>query len=156
MAFKLSKRSLKRLEGVHPQLVDTVKIALSKYAIYDFGVTCGVRDMATQKKLMASGASKTLRSKHLIQDDGYSHAVDLVCYDDGVRWEMPYYISTAEAMRSAAREVGLALTWGACWHVKDYCAAEDDCDDLMDDYIALRRSQNRSAFLDGPHWQARF
>jgi peptidoglycan L-alanyl-D-glutamate endopeptidase CwlK len=112
--------------------------------------------MATQKKLMASGASKTLRSKHLIQDDGYSHAVDLVCYDGGVRWEMPYYISTAEAMRSAAREVGLSLTWGACWHVKDYCASEDDCDDLMVDYINLRGSQNRSAFLDGPHWQARF
>jgi len=156
MSYKLSKRSLKRLDGVHPQLVETVKIALGKYAVYDFGVTCGVRDLKTQKKLLKSGASKTLKSKHLVQSDGYSHAVDLVAYDGSVRWEMPYYIATAEAMRDAAQEVGLAMTWGACWHVKDYCAVEEDCDDLMDDYIALRRSQSRKAFLDGPHWQARF
>jgi peptidoglycan L-alanyl-D-glutamate endopeptidase CwlK len=50
MAFKLSKRSLNRLDGVHPKLVETVRIALGKYAVYDFGVTCGVRSLATQKK----------------------------------------------------------------------------------------------------------
>jgi peptidoglycan L-alanyl-D-glutamate endopeptidase CwlK len=153
MAFKLSKRSTSNLEGVHPKLARTVFLALTVYAVHDFGVTCGVRDLATQKRLLSSGATQTLRSKHLIQEDGYSHAVDLVCYDGGVRWEMPYYVQTAEAMRMAARQVGLGLTWGACWSAGDYCESDDDCQDMMEDYITLRRQAGRNPFLDGPHWQ---
>ena len=82
MAFNLSKRSLERLEGVHPKLVETVKKAI-EYTEVDFGCIYGVRDLATQEKLFKSGKSQTMKSKHLIQDDGYSHAVDLMAYDSG-------------------------------------------------------------------------
>ncbi len=50
MAFKLSNRSLRKLEGVHPLLVDTVKEAI-KVSLVDFGVIYGVRDLAEQKRL---------------------------------------------------------------------------------------------------------
>jgi len=42
MSFKLSARSLNNLGGVHPKLVDTVKIAIEKTRT-DFGVSQGVR-----------------------------------------------------------------------------------------------------------------
>ena len=50
MAFKLSGRSLGKLEGVHPDLVETVKEAI-KVSLEDFGVIYGVRSLAEQQKL---------------------------------------------------------------------------------------------------------
>ena len=47
MSFKFSKRSLDRLKGVHPKLVEVCKMAI-KTSDVDFGVTCGLRDMETQ------------------------------------------------------------------------------------------------------------
>ena len=48
MAFKLSQRSLDKLDGVHPKLVEVVKKAI-EYTDVDFGVIYGVRDLETQK-----------------------------------------------------------------------------------------------------------
>ena len=80
MSFKLSSRSLRKLEGVHPDMVDTVQKAIERTKI-DFGVTYGVRSVEEQQRLFDMGRSQTLKSKHLIQDSGFSHAVDLVAYD---------------------------------------------------------------------------
>ena len=44
MTFKLSNRSLGKLEGVYPDLVATVKRAIEITEV-DFGVTAGVRDL---------------------------------------------------------------------------------------------------------------
>ena len=77
MSFKLSQRSLDKLEGVHPDMVEVVKTAIGLTDV-DFGVTYGVRTVQEQQKLYDSGRSQTMKSKHLIQDSGYSHAVDVV------------------------------------------------------------------------------
>ena len=45
MTFKLSVRSLNKLEGVHPTMVDTVKRAIELSKV-DFGVIYGVRSLA--------------------------------------------------------------------------------------------------------------
>ena len=50
MTFKLSKRSLSRLEGVNPDLVRVVHRAIQITPV-DFGVTCGVRTLEEQKSL---------------------------------------------------------------------------------------------------------
>ena len=52
--FKLSSRSLEKLEGVNPLLVDTVKEAI-KLSSVDFGVIYGVRSLAEQEKLYKAG-----------------------------------------------------------------------------------------------------
>ena len=52
MTFKLSNRSLGKLEGVYPDLVATVKRAIEITEV-DFGVTAGVRDLETQKACSA-------------------------------------------------------------------------------------------------------
>ena len=157
MTFRLSNRSLSRLEGVHPDLVDIVKLAITKSAC-DFGVSCGVRDMETQKRLVKEGRSQTHRSKHLLQDDGFSHAVDLIAYDGAgdICWEHSQYVKVADAMIESAKELGnkIKLGWGNCWHIDNICDHEGNSEDMMDEYIHLRKNvQKRKYFLDAPHFQ---
>jgi peptidoglycan L-alanyl-D-glutamate endopeptidase CwlK len=153
MAFKLSNRSLKKLEGVHPDMVATVKRAIELTTV-DFGVTYGVRTLEEQKKLYASGRSQTMKSRHLVQGDGYSHAVDLVAYDGSdVVWEINVYDNIADAMAEAANEVGCKIKWGAAWSVGNIAEYVGTMEDAMNEYIDLRRSENRRPFIDGPHFE---
>ena len=79
MAFKLSGRSLNKLEGVNPLLVNTVKRAIEVSSV-DFGVIYGVRSLAEQKKLYKAGRSQTMKSRHLIQQDGTSYSFKVSPY----------------------------------------------------------------------------
>ena len=153
MTFKLSQRSLDKLEGVHPQLKAVVKKAIN-YTNVDFGVTNGVRDSAEQERLYASGRSQTMNSKHLIQDDGYCHAVDVVAYDgSNVVWEINVYDDICDAFKKAAQEVGVSIKWGAAWSEGDIRTYDGTAEDAMNAYIDLRRSQSRRPFIDGPHFE---
>jgi peptidoglycan LD-endopeptidase CwlK len=153
MAFKLSSRSLGKLEGVHPDMVNTVKRAIELTKV-DFGVTYGVRTLEEQEKLYKAGRSQTMKSKHLIQDSGYSHAVDLVAYDgSNVVWELNVYDDICDAMAEAAKEVGAAIKWGAAWSEGDIRSYEGTAEDAMNAYVDLRRSQGRRPFIDGPHFE---
>lgn len=106
----LSPRSEKALAGVHPDLVRVVRRAAEITAI-DFIVTEGLRSQARQKQLVAAGASKTMKSRHLT-----GHAVDLAALVAGkVRWDWPLYAKLAEAMKRAAAELGVPLEWGGDW-----------------------------------------
>ena len=107
--FKLSSRSLEKLEGVNPLLVDTVKEAI-KLSSVDFGVIYGVRSLAEQEKLYKAGRSQTMKSRHLIQGDGTSHAVDLMAYDgSNPSWDIVMYDDIADAMKAAAKETGAKI-----------------------------------------------
>jgi len=153
MTFKLSQRSLDKLDGVHPDLVAVVKRAIEITDV-DFGVTYGVRTVEEQEKLVASGRSQTMKSKHLIQDTGYSHAVDLVAYDGSdVVWEINVYDNICDAMARAADELEVPVKWGAAWSEGDIRFYEDTAEDAMNAYIDLRRSQGRRPFIDGPHFE---
>lgn len=153
MAFKLSKRSLDRLEGVHPDLVAVVKRAIELTDV-DFGVTCGLRTIEEQEKLVEAGKSQTMNSKHLPQDDGYSHAVDLVAYvGSDVAWELNLYDNIAAAMMSGAIENELPLKWGAAWSEGDMRFYGCSPENAMNTYIDLRRSEGRRPFIDGPHFE---
>lgn len=110
MTFILGATSLKRLEGVHPDLVRVVKRAI-KITDTDFTVLEGVRTLAKQREYVAAGASKTMNSRHLT-----GHAVDLGALVGGkVRWDWPLYHKIAKAMKQAAKELGIPLTWGGDW-----------------------------------------
>ena len=110
MTYKLSKRSLSRLEGVHKDLVQVVKLAIELTEV-DFGVTEGVRTIERQRELFAKGASKTMNSRHLT-----GHAVDLVAYvGSEARWDWPLYHKIADAMKRAANSLGVPIVWGGDW-----------------------------------------
>ena len=148
MAFKLSQRSLDRLEGVKPELVEVVKRAIELTKI-DFGVIEGLRSEERQKELVAKGASKTMRSKHLI-----GNAVDLMAYLDGKAcWEIPVYEPIADAMKQSAIECGVPIRWGGAWSVSNLEDWDGNAGEAMDSYIDLRRSQGKKIFLDCPHFE---
>jgi peptidoglycan L-alanyl-D-glutamate endopeptidase CwlK len=110
MTYELSKRSKDRLSGVHPDLVRVVEKAISISDI-DFTVLEGVRSIARQEQLVKSGASQTMRSRHIT-----GHAIDLGAYVAGqVRWDWPLYHKLAATMKKAAEECNVPIEWGGDW-----------------------------------------
>ena len=131
--YKLSERSLQRLQGVHPNLVKVVKRAI-EISKQDFTVLEGVR---TKKQCMINyGKGRTIAqcvakgvpaqyanpnaakvtwlnnpfaSKHVS-----GKAVDLVPYP--VDWDdLKKFDTIAQAMLQAAKELGVPVRWGADW-----------------------------------------
>tara|TARA_B100001093_G_scaffold499251_1_gene548314 strand:- start:837 stop:1289 length:453 start_codon:yes stop_codon:yes gene_type:complete len=148
MGFKLSERSLSKLEGVDDTLVEVVKEAINLTKV-DFGVTFGMRTLEEQQKLYDSGRSQTMKSKHL---DG--RAVDLVAYfGSDISWELNVYDDICDAMAEAARRHRLAVKWGAAWSEGDIRIYTGTAEDAMNAYVDLRRSQGRRPFIDAPHFE---
>ena len=121
--------NLKRLNGVHPDLITIMNLIGQKH---DIAILEGVRTPERQKKLVARGSSKTMNSKHIIQSDGFAHAVDVTPFfdtdgdgDSEVSWAWPDYYPLAHAIKMKAKELGIVLQWGGDW----------------------------KTFKDGPHWQ---
>lgn len=111
--YKLSQRSKERLVGVDPRLVALIHEALH---YVDFSVIEGLRSEETQKTYLATGVSKTLKSKHL---EGL--AVDLYPWpcpktrdgmidSDSNAWNiLAFYLGYC------AGKLGLNITWGGTW-----------------------------------------
>ena len=146
--FKLSQRSIERLDGVDDRLVDVVCRAIEITTV-DFGVTEGLRTVETQRQYVATGKSQTMDSKHLT-----GHAVDLVAYINGqVAWELNLYDNIADAMKQAAIEKNVAIKWGAAWNVPDIRLWRGTMEEAMVYYIDTRRKVNKRPFIDGPHFE---
>jgi peptidoglycan L-alanyl-D-glutamate endopeptidase CwlK len=109
----LSERSLKNLDGVHEDLVRVVKRAdeLATEAGLAFTITEGVRTLARQRQLVASGASSTMNSRHLTGD-----AFDFVpLVGNEPNWKWPAFWPLVEVFEKAAKELGVAIECGARW-----------------------------------------
>jgi len=150
MTYKLGNRSNERLEGVDASLQAVVRTAIG-ISEQDFSVICGLRTRQEQEALVAKGASQTMKSKHL---GGY--AVDLMAYIDGGRWELNLYDEIADAMKTAARDCGVKLRWGAAWTIDDLGSWGGTAENAMNSYIDIRRSQGRRPFIDAPHFEVVF
>lgn len=110
MTFKLGPRSIARLRGVHPDLVKVVERAIGLTSV-DFTVLEGLRSMDRQRVLVASGASQTLKSRHLT-----GHAVDLGAWvDEQIDWSWPLYSKIADAMMLAGSQLNVPIEWGGNW-----------------------------------------
>lgn len=106
----LAPRSLKCLEGVHPDLVRVVKRADELGA--RFHVTCGLRTEDQQRALVKAGKSRTMKSRHLT-----GHAVDFVVAEPGggVSYEHGDMAACADIFKQAANELGVKIEWGGDW-----------------------------------------
>lgn len=108
--YKLSKRSLDRLQGVHPDLVKVVQLAITRTPI-DFAITEGLRTVERQKELVAKGASKTMNSRHIT-----GHAIDFACFvGKEVRWDWNLYNQVGPVFEDCAKELGIPIVWGGRW-----------------------------------------
>jgi len=129
--FNLSDRSRRTLEGVHPDLIKVVHRAIQITEV-DFLVGEGVRSLATQRRYVRQGKSRTMNSRHLVVN-GYSHAVDLWMWvDGGISWDTSKaesfyevshdddyhnYQEIGTSMLMAGEELGIPIRWGADWDV---------------------------------------
>ena len=152
MAYVLGQKSLDKLRGVHPRLVQVVKRAIT-ITKQDFAVTDGLRTAETQRILVQRGASKTMLSKHLKQRDGWGHAVDLVPFVNGApRWEWEPIWNIAVAVDQASTELNVNLVWGAVWdrNLMSYGGSPAELKAAVEAY---KKRHPGPDFLDGPHYQ---
>lgn len=127
MSIILGERSLTRLDGAHPDL-RRVFIRAAKISDIDFTILEVLRTPERQKALVAQGASKTMKSRHLPHPkDGKSRATDAAPLDETgkVTWAWPIYYKLAAIIKQAAKDEGVPIEWGGDWR----------------------------SFKDGPHWQ---
>lgn len=112
MTRKFSARSLKNMNGIHPDLRRVLDRALQDSPL-DFSVIEGLRTKERQAQLMASGASQTLNSRHLT-----GHAVDLLPIGPNGKaaFDWPLYNRLGPAVKAAAEAEGVTLDWGGDWN----------------------------------------
>lgn len=145
MSFSFSDRSRSKLVGVHPDLVAVMERAI-KVSPIDFGITEGLRTAARQKELVASGASKTMNSRHIT-----GHAVDVAAYlGKELRWDFGLYMQIAEAVQEVAIQLNVPIVWGACWQVINRA---DDLGSLVSQYAERKRKEGGKPLIDGPHFE---
>ena len=110
MSFKLGKRSLSNLEGVHPDLVKVVNRAIELTQV-DFTVIEGLRTKERQAQLLKEKKTTTMNSRHIT-----GHAVDIAAWvNDTISWDWKYYHQIADAMKKASKELNIDTEWGGDW-----------------------------------------
>lgn len=121
MEFKLSNRSINRLKGVHPRLIDLIVTSLKKSPI-DFGIPQlgGVRTAEEQNDLF---------DKKLSNCDGYDNesyhqsgkAVDVYAWHNRkASWEPHHLNIIAGVILSTAKDMGLTIRWGGTFGSDDF------------------------------------
>ena len=127
--FKFGTRSRRRLGTVDKSLQLLMNVAIRR-GIFDLSVLEGLRTKERQQFLVATGASKTLNSKHLT-----GHAVDIGIWKAGrvdYKDKKAYYVLAGQIYLLAA-ELGIKARWGGNW----------DSDQDMND----------QSFNDLVHWE---
>lgn len=110
MSFKLGKRSLSNLEGVHPDLIKVVIRAIELTQV-DFTVIEGLRTKERQAQLLKEKKTTTMNSRHLT-----GHAVDIAAWvDNTISWDWKHYYIIEKAMKQAASELNIPIEWGGDW-----------------------------------------
>lgn len=128
MRYKLGKRSLGNLAGVHPHLVAVVMLAITETE-QDFSVRRGVGSLEEQQALVDSGASWTLDSDHLprlvgLEPHPLGRAVDVYPYVKGSldAWrDVARCRLIVDAHERAAKRLGVCIysggkRWGKDWY----------------------------------------
>jgi peptidoglycan L-alanyl-D-glutamate endopeptidase CwlK len=109
-AWTLSARDMTRLSGVNPAIPRVLARAAADGAP-TFAVIEGLRTIKRQRELVASGASKTMRSRHI-----HGFAVDIAPIIGGkISWDWPAFYPLAKAIKAAAVAEGVVLNWGGDW-----------------------------------------
>jgi peptidoglycan L-alanyl-D-glutamate endopeptidase CwlK len=145
MSFVFGHASLARMEGLHPDLVKVLKLALSLSEI-DFTIIEGVRSdeqcyinfgkgrtvaqcaavgcptrYAQPSMRKVTWVNHPLSSNHRKKADGFGHAVDVYPYPVSLvlnappRDYEPLFDKIAKAMFAAAKQLGIRIRWGADW-----------------------------------------
>jgi peptidoglycan LD-endopeptidase CwlK len=167
LTFKLGPKSIANMAHLHPDMVAMAHRAIALSPI-DWGFTEPLcRTLAQQKEKVRLGFSKTLKSNHLIQADGFGHAVDCVPWINGhftwggtgegwpivIDGDKIYPFATiANAWRTAAIEANKPVVWGAVWD-RDLRQLPEGAENLHKAMMAYNVRHPGRDFNDGPHLQ---
>ena len=143
--YPYSKSSLKKLEGVHPNMVD---FAFELAEIIDIRIVSGVRSDTEQHEKFLSGLSSrdgyTKKSNHQPKADGLGYALDMLPlppgvnmyledgFEDNIRWAQ-----FDGACQVLAWSMGIKIKTGFKWRSS-----------LMD---SLQRDERANTLPDGNH-----
>lgn len=109
---KFSNKSKAKLDTCHPLLQELFQEVVKNV---DCTIIEGVRTLETQEEYVRKGVSKTMKSKHLKQDDGYSHAVDCIAYPIDWNDKARNYMF-AGYVKGVAESLGIKIRLGADWN----------------------------------------
>lgn len=127
--YKFSRKSQAKLDTCHD---DIKKICNELIKVMDVTVLEGVRTVEQQEEYVRTGKSQTMKSKHLPQEDGLSHAVDLAPYP--IDWNnMNRFYYMQGLIKGIASQLGIKVRLGIDW----------DGDGETKDH----------SFVDGPHFE---
>ena len=115
-----SRKSKAHLDSCHPDLQRLMTTVIKDV---DCTILEGVRSLETQEEYVRTGRSTTMKSKHLKQSDGYSHALDVAIYP--IRWgslsgekgirELCRNYMFAGYVKGVADQLGIKIRLGADW-----------------------------------------
>jgi len=143
--FVLKTRSIKKLDGVHPDLVAVCHKAIAITKV-DFGIIQGMRTLEEQRRNVANGASQTMNSKHLS-----GKAVDVAAYQGSVLvWDSAFYPIIAEAFRTASLELMIPIRWGGVWAT---LRADKTPQEQVKEYVESRKKLGKQSFFDWGHYE---
>lgn len=143
--FIWGKGSRAKMEGLHPNLIKVLNLAIT-YSEIDMSVHEGVRSdeqcyinfgqgrtaaqciaggcpakYAQPKKPKVTWLRRALGSNHRKKADGFGHAVDLYPYPNSLWFNKPAKVyepmfnKIAVAMFKASKELKIPIRWGADW-----------------------------------------
>lgn len=155
-AFKFGAASSDRLSTCHPELVALAHHALRRSAL-DFGIICGARTAAEQRRLYDTGRSHLAppAGRHLPQADGLSHALDFAPSGSA------HYATDEDTDRALCRIAyvfndvvrdhppdGFIAVWGGNWQPLGVMSPGISVD-------ALGRLRDAGRFVDAWHLEIR-
>lgn len=128
--YRYSKRSLQKLEGLHPQLKEFA-LELIKVTPYDISITCGVRTAEEQNAVYQQGRTKAgkiatncdgykYKSNHQVHADGLGYAFDIAVLVNGqCDWRESKFKEVADSARELMAKYN--VEWGGDWkNFKDF------------------------------------
>ena len=118
MNFKLSNRSLDRMKGVNPKLINLALLAIKRTPI-DFGIAWmgGLRTPEEQNQLFKDGYSQ-MDGYEKISKHQFGEAIDLnVFVGSKIVDNKEMLCVVAGVMFSCAAELNLKIRWGLDWNM---------------------------------------
>ena len=158
--FVLSQTSLKKLEGVHPNLVNFLK-ELILISPYDFKITAGVRTAKEQNKLYQQG--RTTKGIKVTKVDGYKEKSNHQTKFDGFGYAADIGVLVKEKIKKVVEENGKKVekviekvVYKGDW--KDFHYYQDIYNTaknagLLEKYNIEWGGNCWKSFKDAPHWQ---
>ena len=108
----------KNFKSVHPDLVKVITLAAT-YISFDVAIIQGARTPAQHAANVASGATQTKRSRHVIVNNkcGFACAVDMApLVGKLILWKrLDLFQKMNAAMMKASVKLGVPIEWGGNW-----------------------------------------